>query len=142
MNWGWKLIVASALFMSMIIYFVVQSMRHETAMVSDHYYEEELHYQDKLDAIARANSLSQPVDITRNGDQLIVHYPQAMLQATGEIVLYNTAKEGFDKTFPCVTKDSVQRIENSGLIKGRYIAKTSLTKDGQQYYFEKRITIE
>lgn len=142
MNWGWKLIVASALFMIMIIYFVVQSVRHKTAMVSDHYYEEELHYQDKLDASARANRLVNKVEITRNGGQLIIQYPQAMLHATGDIVLYNTAKEGFDKTFACITSDSVQRIDNSGLIKGRYLAKTTLVKDGQQYYFEQRITIE
>lgn len=145
MNWGWKLAIGSALFMSMIIYFVVQSFQNETHLVSKNYYEEELNFQQKMDATKNAQDLKLDTTITFFvvDDQIQVSYPDFFVGngSKGEVLFYKPANSHHDRTFICDLSKDVQAIAKANLEPGKYFAKTSLTKGEKEYYFEQRLRI-
>ena len=146
MNWGWKLAIGSALFMSMIIYFVVQSFQNETHLVSKDYYEEELNFQNKLNATKNAKNLKldSVLLFTVVENQIQISYPNFFVGngSEGEVLFYKPSNSNHDRTFACDLNKAYQAIAKSNLEPGPYFAKTTLKKDGKEYFFEKRLTVK
>src|SRR5688500_1998457 len=82
-NWGHKLILVFILFGGMISYLVYRSVTTNFDLVSKEYYKEELAYQQVIDGTRRANLLTSKVAITRQGDSVVISFPQEM--KTGSI---------------------------------------------------------
>jgi len=142
MNWGWKLAIGSALFMGMIIYFVVQSFQNETHLVSKDYYEQELNFQDKLNATQNAKNLEEDIVVTQDNAQIVVSYPSAIelaANATGSLHFYNVANGHADKKIACDFTEQYQYINTKNLDPGRYLIKVDITANGKNFYFEKGI---
>ena len=65
MSWGIRIIIFYLVFISGIIFLVVKSGQHKTALVADNYYEKELQYQQVIDA--RKNTLPYVSGISLSG---------------------------------------------------------------------------
>ncbi len=146
MNWGWKLAIGSALFMTMIIYFVAKSFQNETHLVSKDYYEEELNFQKKMNATKNARDLKLKKEITFDieGEQIRILYPNLFVGngSEGEILFYKPMNAHHDRTFKCDLTKAEQVIAKNNLKPGRYFARTNLKKGDKEYFFEQRITVQ
>ena len=145
MNWGWKLAIGSALFMAMIIYFVVQSFNNKTHLVSENYYEEELKFQNQIDAKQNAEDLRQDIIVTQENGQIMISYPEEFElgnPAKGELHFYHVANSEHDKVLPCDFSLHHQTTSESNFAKGRYKVKANISSNGKEYYFEKNLTIQ
>lgn len=67
MNWGKKIILAYAVFMAIILTLVAMSMRHDVDLVAEDYYQQELKYQDVIDAENAAAQRPFSMNITDTG---------------------------------------------------------------------------
>ena len=137
-TWAHGIIVAMLSFMLFIlgmIFFFTQNWQN-AEMVSDNYYEEELHYQTIIDAKNRANALvEQPkYEITNNGIKL--SFPQNINNAntTFHFDLYRTDDKNLD-----IKKDFQLEVGNAYiipskvLVPGNYTLKLHWKQSGLDY---------
>ena len=82
MNWGNKLVLVFIVFAALIFTLVYKAVNTKFDLVSKDYYKDELRYQEKIDGIHKANTLSS-VAITQNNSTVTLALPKEM---NGEIV--------------------------------------------------------
>lgn len=143
MNWGYKLAFASALFMTMIIYFVYRAHQQPLSLVSENYYEDELQYQTKIDAMNNSKLLHTTVHVQNNFQDLQINFPwqwQNKYRET-EILLYNIASSNDDRIKKFTGNDSILTLSITTLKKGAYIAKINVNLEGEKYYFEEKFNL-
>lgn len=143
MNWGWKLAVGSAMFMALIIYFVIQSFNNKTQLVSENYYEEELQFQKQIDARKNATGLDDTLFVTQKGSDIVIEYPEWFVQndCKGTVHFYKPSNENHDKVFKFSQQEAKQIIPRSQLAPGRFQVKFNLTSSGKDYYYEKSLEV-
>lgn len=142
MNWGNKLILAFILFALFIGYMVFISFNTRFDLVSSNYYNEELRYQDKLDAIKNTNKLSN-VEVFQNSNFLVIFLPKELKDSkiSGNLLMYCETDGG--KDFKKKFQDSLFiKIDKTKLQSKNYILKLNWTSDTTNYYFEKNIIIK
>ncbi len=146
MNWGWKLAIGSALFMSMIIYFVVQSFTTstKTMLVSDNYYEDELKFQEIIDAKKNATLLDDTLFVTQPNSDVIIDYPALFSNniCEGIIHFYKPSNENHDKKIEFAQRGGQQIIPRAQLAPGNYQVKIDLTVAKKDYHYEKPLEVK
>ncbi len=143
MNWGYKIILVFAVFVSGILYMVYSSFNHNIDLVSTNYYEEELKYQNVIDAMERANGLSAKPICEVKDDSLHVQFPPEMKQRELKVVLwlYFIADKKRDIKQKIVTTNGRIAVPLTRLNKGMHDVKVSWEVEGAQYYFEQKLLI-
>jgi len=144
MNWGYKILLVFAVFVSGILYMVYSSFNHNIDLVSTNYYEEELKYQDVIDATERANGLSAKLICEVRDDTLYVKFPAEMKQrqVKAELWLYFVADKKKDIKTSMVTSTGQLSVPLTSFNKGMHDVKVSWEAEGAQYYFEQKIFIQ
>ncbi len=78
-NWGKGIVIAIALFMCFILYFVVKvqsDTQYDNEMVTEQYYKKEKLVQGNIESIQNANSLTEKVAITKTVNGVVVNFPK------------------------------------------------------------------
>ncbi len=141
MNWGNKLILAFVVFILFIGYMVYQAFNTQFDLVSKNYYNDELRYQDKLQAIKNANAISD-VEIIQNNQFVEIHLPNEIKNSkiSGYVLLYCKTDEKKDfKTD--LQNNQITQIEKAKLKSKYYTLQLTWVADTTHYYFEKNIEI-
>jgi hypothetical protein len=141
MNWGYKILIVYAVFVSGIMFLVFKSSSQKMDLVTTDYYAKELKYQQKIDETKRANALSAPITCEIKNDELIIIFPKDFSgkNITGEAVLYCPSDEGKDAGQKFNVQDEPLVVPVSSLKKNAYELHLSWQADGWNYYFEKKI---
>lgn len=144
MNWGYKIILVFAVFVSGILFMVYSSFNHNIDLVSTNYYEEELKYQNVIDAMERANGLSAKVICAVENDSLQVKFPAELKQrqVKADVWLYFMADKKKDIKASLVTSTGQLAVPLTSLNKGLHDVKISWEVEGAQYYFEQKLFIQ
>lgn len=130
-------------FAGMMAYFVVRAAQDPEPLITEHYYEQELVFQERIDAHTRTLSLAEPVLITAARDHVGVTFPRDVRdrRIAGELVLLraNDAKE--DRTVGIgEVRDGVFAAAVD-LRPGRYIAQLEWRADTVAYYSEEQLIV-
>lgn len=145
MNWGRGLAIALIAFAGLMIYFVAMAARNPEPLVTERYYEEELVYQDRIDAAARANSLSGPVLIEVMHGTLQIAFPNELSDRpiTGELTLVCMNDPARDRVIRvAMDRGPVFNKRTVDLRPGRYNARLSWAADGRSYYHEQKLIVQ
>lgn len=137
MNWGKKLTIVFILFAGMIIFMVVKSFQQNFDLVSDNYYEDELVYQERIDAESNAASFSNGIIFTMSPDSVILSMPADGMTGfkSGTIVFYRASDAKLD-----VKKDLIidslghQLFDRKQFVGGNYEVKLSWEASGKNYF--------
>lgn len=144
MNWGTRIVILYLSFAALIATLVVMSVRQRIELVSPTYYEEEINYQQDIDAMNRANALTEPLEIGYIDGAVAVAFPQRFhgRALDGEIVFRKPDDSSLDRRVP-VQPDTagVQRVPRAQLAFGSYTVKVSWKMDGLNYLVEKEISL-
>lgn len=127
---------AMVLFMCYLVY---QCNQHPSVMVSKNYYEQEMKYQDVIDAERNANTLSEPIQMEKGRGELVFHVPKELNESvtTAHVVVYNRADDTKDRTIQFNRReDGLYSIPLSELTKGNYEMKLSVSTLSKSYYKE------
>lgn len=142
-NWGVRVTLLYLGFMAIIIVLVVGSMRQEFDLVAPDYYEQELAYQQVLDAGKNQASLSAPVSISANSTALNISFPAEFKgkQLAGKINFYSPVNAAWDKEVLINTEENKISIDRADLKNTSYNIRISWSADGKSYYQQSDINL-
>ena len=143
MNWGNKLVVVFVAFGTFMGYLVYRAITTKYDLVSKDYYKDELRYQDKIDRIKNASTISE-VAVEQDADAVIIHLPkeQKGFAITGDVYFYCITDDRNDyHTALQVDSANQQIFLKKAIQKGAYELKINWQLGKEPYYFEKKIVI-
>lgn len=144
-NWGFKIVLFYAGFMTLIVSMVTLAMRERIDLVSKDYYQQEIAFQEKLDRSLNSDSLHIPLQWEVESASIIFRFPAEFKpeELSGDIVLFRPSDKELDRKFTVSASiDGSQVISTDDLAKGVYKIQVHWEGQGKKYYNEGVITIQ
>jgi len=137
-NWGTGIVIAFALFMTFILYFVfeVQSnSKYDNDLVVEEYYKHDSHFQDEMARIQNAHDLQQRPLITYTENGIKIAFPATFDsdKVKGNVLLYRPSNKKFDFDTQIALTNSSLLIPQKKLIKGRWDVNMEWEYKGTKY---------
>lgn len=137
-NWGTGIVIAFALFMTFILYFVfeVQSnSKYDNDLVVEEYYKHDSHFQEEMARIQNAHDLQQKPSIVYSVEGVKVAFPANFEsdKIKGNILLYRPSNKKFDFNTQITLTNSVLLIPKDKLVKGRWDVNMEWQYKGTKY---------
>lgn len=136
MNWGWKIAIFLTCFIAFIMYMVIYSFTTTNDLVAEDYYNQEIQYQQNIDAQKNALPFSDNVTINSDAENVVIQFPDNfdIKYTDGEISFYRPDNAKFDKKFSLdLNQNKNQNIEKSKIVPGFYKVTIQFT-DGENLY--------
>lgn len=125
LNWGHGLAIALGCFILFILFliFIFPMGKQNAEMISNNYYEEELQYQDIIDAKNNAAKLEKTPNYKATSEGILITFPATIKvdENTAEFILFRTEDSNLD------VKKEVTLQHNLFLIPAKVISKGSYT---------------
>jgi nitrogen fixation protein FixH len=138
-RWGPGLVLVFVLFVVVMLGITGFLMMQDVNLVTDSYYDKELQYQARIQAIERTRALGASAGLERTADGLLLQFPGGVprMELTGTVTLYRPADHAADRTLP-VAPDSLwqQFIPTTSLASGLWRCQVHWTMRQEEYYFE------
>ncbi len=137
-NWGTGIVIAFALFMTFILYFVfeVQSnSKYDNDLVVEEYYKHDSHFQEEMARIQNAHDLQQKPSIVYSKEGVKVAFPANFEsdKIKGNVLLYRPSNKRFDFNTPIALTNSTLLIPKNKLVKGRWDVNMEWQYNGIKY---------
>ncbi|MEN2434557.1 FixH family protein [Weeksellaceae bacterium A-14] len=137
-HWGHGVFVALTIFiifiLSMIFFFPMGKQNSE--LITENYYEEELVYQDVIDAKNRTDKLAEKPHVELKKEGIFIMFPKEINNSNAKFnfYLYRTEDQNLDikKDFQLMP-DNTFTIPAKVLVKGSYTLKLKWHKDNLNY---------
>jgi nitrogen fixation protein FixH len=117
---------------------------HREHLVNANYYEQELEFQGRIDAAARAQKSGATLVYDVAGRQLGITLPAAQLAQTfsGTIELYRPSAPELDREFSLTPKaGGSQVLDVSGLAAGLWLVRVKWSAGGEDYFLEQKFIL-
>lgn len=75
MNWGKGIIISLVAFIAFILYLAITLMTHKVDLESEDYYQQEIAYDEKIDALNNANKLADKITYQVIDEHLVFSIP-------------------------------------------------------------------
>lgn len=143
MNWGKGLVLVMIAFAGMLAYFMVLAVQSPEPLIAENYYEQELVYQDRIDATQRAEALSAAPVITADRNKVVISFPAELEGAaiTGVLQMIRLNDVDADRKVVLVGKAAATMEAEVDLQRGSYIAQLTWEIDGREYFHEDRVIV-
>ncbi|KAF2334869.1 FixH family protein [Flavobacterium daemonense] len=137
-NWGTGIVIAFALFMTFILYFVfeVQSnSKYDNDLVVEEYYKHDSHFQEEMARVQNAHDLQQKPSITFDNSGVKIAFPVTFEsdKITGNVLLYRPSNKKFDFNTKIALTNSALVIPKDKLVKGRWDVNMEWQYNGTKY---------
>ena len=137
-NWGTGIVIAFALFMTFILYFVfeVQSnSKYDNDLVVEEYYKHDSHFQEEMARIQNAHDLQNKPSIIYSDEGVKVAFPAHFEsnKIKGNILLYRPSNKKFDFNTQIELTNSALLIPKDKLVKGRWDVNMEWQYKGTKY---------
>ncbi len=124
-NWGKGIVVAIALFMSFILYFVITAQsnsKYDNEMVVNEYYKQEMQLQGAIDKQNNANTLKEKVTLNTNPQGVEINFPSTFdaSKIKGKVSLYRPSNQKLDFEIPISLSGPHLLIPIQNLVGGRW----------------------
>lgn len=144
MSWGIKITVLYTGFVILIASMVIISSTNKSELVSKDYYEQELNYQQRIDALSNEKNLKTSIDYQLMDTVIILRLPDVDIAGDfkGEVLFFRPSDSSKDlKLKLAFDKRGGQIIPKKILHKGVYKMCLSWKNNAISYYKETIITI-
>jgi hypothetical protein len=143
-NWGTSIVIAFALFMSFILFFVytVQTnSKYDNDLVVEEYYKHDAHFQEELDKTQNAHDLAQKPVIAKSQDGILISFPAVYnpKNIKGKVSLYRSSNKKLDFEIPISISGSTLLIPNKSLVGGLWDISLQWNYDGKNYISKETI---
>jgi hypothetical protein len=142
--WPAGIILAFVLFFVGMAGVVVIASTHREHLVNANYYEQELKYQNQIDAAARAQKSGAAIVCDAMAGQVVIALPATQLarQLSGTVEFYRPSAPELDREFPLTPMaDGTQTINVSRLAAGLWSVRVKWNAGGEDYFLEQKITV-
>ena len=142
MNWGQKLTVAIAGFMGFILFLVISSHGVESDLVTDDYYQQEIDYQQTIDATENADALKGELVVETTDDAVRVTLPEDFQFAVvGTVSFYRPDDASKDFTVDIPGDRRSILVPLSKLSAGQYEINVHCEYQDKAYFFKKPLKV-
>ncbi len=138
MNWGTKIAISLGAFIAFIVALGAMMMYSNKEGVEKDYYEKDLLYEQEIQALRNAQSLSDKVKFEIEAENLVIYYPKEIQKYEGKIILErpNNAQKDQMKIMQ-IDENNRQEIDISHLQKGFWKVQVFWEMNGKKYQSEK-----
>jgi hypothetical protein len=144
-SWGTGIALLYLGFVAGILTLVTMSMNQRVDLVAEDYYAQELAFQSKIDRIARASELTEPLRWEVRDGAIYIQYPTTFNPAelAGTVHFYCPANNQKDlKIKVNANADLQQSIPLSDLQSGRYLIQFDWKNSATTYWNEGVISVK
>ena len=146
-NWGTSIVIAFALFMTFILYFVFQvqsNSKYDNDLVVEEYYKHDAHFGEEMVRIQNANNLVQKPIITVSKLGITIVFPNDFepKNIKGKVSLYRPSNKKLDFEVPISLSNPTLLIPVSNLVGGRWDINMEWQYSGKQYLTKEIIYIK
>jgi hypothetical protein len=146
-NWGTGIVIAFALFMTFILYFVfsVQSdSKYDNELVVEEYYKHDAKFGDEMVRVQNAQDLAQKPVITNDSKGVTIVFPAVFVpkDIKGNVGFYRSSNKKFDFSVPISLSDSSLNVPKSKLLGGRWEINMEWQYGGKQYLTKKTFYVK
>lgn len=143
-NWGTGIIIAFILFISFIMYFVINmnvNKKYDHDLVTEDYYQEELLHQKEIDKVDNAKELTENVSWEKTNDGIVILFPKNLeyKNITGQVFLYRPSNKKLDSEINISLSDHYLLIPKTRLLDGRWNIKVDWKYNGKSYLYKESI---
>jgi len=143
-NWGTGIVIAFALFMSFILYFVfkVQSdSKYDNELVTEEYYKKEIRVQSDIQNVKNANDLKVKVIIANVEEGITIAFPKNLdfNKIKGTVSLYRPSNQKLDFDTPISLSSPDLLIPKNNLVGGLWDITVEWTYEGKTYLNKEEI---
>lgn len=146
-NWGTGIVIAFAIFITFILYFVfsVQSnSKYDNELVVEEYYKHDAKFGDEMARVQNAQDLPQKPQIKNTSEGITIVFP-AVFDAKGikgKVSFYRPSDKKFDFEVPISLSNSSLNIPKEKLLGGRWDINMEWQYEGKQYLTKEVVYIE
>lgn len=146
-NWGTAIVIAFALFISFILYFVfsVQSdSKYDNELVYEEYYKQDAKFGEEMVRIQNAQDLAQKPLISNNSKGISIIFPKDynVKNIKGKVSFYRPSNKKFDFSIPISLSGSTLIIPKEKVLGGRWNLNMEWQYNGKQYLTKETIYVE
>ena len=146
-NWGTSIVIAFALFMTFILYFIFQvqsNSKYDNELVVEEYYKHDAHFGEEMIRIQNANNLVQKPIITVSKLGITIVFPNDFepKNIKGKVSLYRPSNKKLDFEVPISLSNPTLLIPVSNLVGGRWDINMEWQYSGKQYLTKEIIYIK
>ena len=146
-NWGTSIVMAFALFITFILYFVIKvqsDSKYDNELVVEEYYKHDAHFGDEMIKIQNAQDLAQKPIITIIPEGIKIVFPDTFnpKQIKGKVSLYRPSNKKLDFEFPISLSNPTLLIPKSDLAGGRWDIIMEWQYNGKAYLSKETIYID
>lgn len=141
LNWGTAIVIAFIGFIGFIMFFVVRMStddKYNHELVADDYYQQELEYQNDIDKVDNANSLSSEITYKKVDEGLLLSFPQEINESNikGTVFLKRPSNKQLDFEMPISLSNHNLLIPDNRLLGGRWNIRIEWNENGKTYLFK------
>lgn len=145
-NWGTGIVIAFAIFISFILYFVISvqtNSKYDNELVVEEYYKHDAKFGDEMARIQEAEDLAQKPVIVNTSEGITIVFPEVFIPKNikGKVVFYRPSNKMFDFEVPISISGSSLSVPKEKLIGGRWKINMEWQYEGKQYLTKDTIYI-
>jgi hypothetical protein len=145
--WPLALVTAFVLFIGGTLALIAIAASQRSDLVTPDYYEQELRYQTRLDALQRAAPFAERITVTPDaaGRSLRVSVPQELIgpDTVGRIELYRPSAAALDRAHPlALDAAGGQTLDVSALDPGLWKLRLHWSTAGRDYFVERNVVLK
>ncbi|MFV8325411.1 FixH family protein [Flavobacterium sp. ZS1P14] len=146
-NWGTGIVIAFALFMTFILYFVfkVQSdSKYDNELVVEEYYKHDIHFGEEMKRSQNAHDLVQKPIISVAAGGITIVFSGAFIPENikGKVSLYRPSNKKLDFEIPISLSNATLLIPKKSLSGGRWDINMEWQYQGKSYLTKETIYIK
>lgn len=145
-NWGTSVVIAFALFIAFIGYFIVtmqSNSKYDNELVVEEYYKHDAHYSDELEKFQNAADLKEQPIITNTAEGVKIVFPKAIFpqEIEGKVSLYRPSAKKLDFELPFKLSGSTLLIPKRDFAGGNWDMTLTWNYLGKAYIVKKKLYI-
>lgn len=145
-NWGTSIVIAFALFMSFILYFIIKvqsNSQYDNELVVEEYYKHDARFSDELAKIQNAQDLKEKPVISTTAEGVLVTFPSLFVPKDihGKVSLYRPSAKKLDFEFPIQLSESKLLIPKADFAGGNWDIILNWSYGGKEYISRDKLYI-
>jgi nitrogen fixation protein FixH len=148
-NWGTGIVIAFALFISFILYFVIKvqsNSKYDNELVVEEYYKHDARFDEEMTKVQNAHDLAQKPTFTTTNKGILVAFPASftLSKIKGKLSLYRPSNQKFDFEIPISLSVSnpTLLIPKTKLVDGRWDITMAWQYEGKEYLSKETLYLQ
>lgn len=146
-NWGTGIVIAFALFISFILYFIIKvqsNPKYDNELVVEEYYKHDAKFGDEMIRIQNAQDLKQKPLISNTSQGIDIVFPDVFIpkEIKGKVSFYRPSNKKFDFDIPISLSGSTLYVPKEKLLGGRWDINMEWQYDGKLYLTKETIYVK